>query len=123
MLSARWSRSLGVGLLVCAVLALWSWRLLSYSLEYLGQGGLVHCDNAFLSNSLQQPRDGGIIEREPVVFGRNIDIAEANLFGRKRKLCTAVGTLALFDKAFFVQQEETPANHYRALCELFCNLC
>jgi hypothetical protein len=67
----------------------------------------------------KQACDGGVVQDEPVVFGGDIDVAEADLLGRELELGSAVGSFALLDQALLVQKEETPANHYGALCELF----
>src|ERR1035437_224355 len=93
------------------------------ALEHLGQGGFIHGENPFRANSLQEAGDGWIVEYEPIIFGCDVDIAEADLLGRKLELGSAVGSLTLLDQALLVQQQETPANHHCALCELFCDCC
>lgn len=95
--------------------------LLVNALEHLGQGGFIHGQEPLRANSLQEAGDGWVVEDEPVIFGCDIDVAESDLLGRDLELGSAVGPFALLDQAFFVQEQETPANHYCALCELFCN--
>ena len=65
----------------------------------------------------------GIVQYEPVIFRGDVDVAKADLLGRELELGAAVWSFALLDESLFVQQEKTSANHYCALCELFCNCC
>ena len=117
--------SLRVSLFVCAVavLALCRRGFLPDAFQDLGERGLVHRKHTLCPYPLQKSRYGWIVHYQPVVFRCDVDIAEADLLWGKCQPCPAMGSLTLFDKAFFVKQEETPANHYRALCELFCYLC
>ena len=91
------------------------------ALEHLGQGGLVHGEEAFGPDALKNSGDTRIVECKPVIFGRNVDVTEANLLGWELELGSAVGTLALLDQAFLMQEQEAAANHYCALSERFRN--
>ncbi len=115
---------LGGGFFVdCAVLGFGSGSAFFDSFEHLSEGGFIHRGEAFATDSLEQAANGGVVEDEPVAFGGDVDISEADLLGGELELGSAVRTFALFDEAFFVEKEEATANHNRALCELFRDCC
>jgi hypothetical protein len=91
------------------------------ALQHLGQGGLVHGEETFGPDALEDAGDTGIVECEPVIFSCNVDVTEANLLGWELELGSAVGTFALLDQAFLMQEQEAAANHYCALCKRFRN--
>ena len=98
------------------------WGVFLDAFEHLGQGGLVHGGEAFGADALEQAGDGWVIEYEPIIFGGDVDVAEADLLGGELELSAAVRSFALLDEALLVQEQETPANHYSAFCERFRNL-
>lgn len=102
-----------------AVLRLGIGRLLFDALEHLGQGGLVHGEQPFGADAFQQAGDGRVIEYEPIVFGGDVDIAEADLLGGELEFCSAMRTLALLNQALLVKQQKTAANHHCALGKSF----
>ena len=72
------------------------------ALEHLGQGGFIHGENPFRANSLQEAGDGWIVEYEPIIFGCDVDIAEADLLGWELEFGAAVRSFALLDQALFM---------------------
>lgn len=97
--------------------------LFSQALEHLGQGGLIHGEKAFLTDPLEEASHGRIVHLEPILFGGDIDIAQANLLGWDLEPGPSVGAFPLFDEAFVMEEKETTPHHDSAFVEGFCNLC
>jgi hypothetical protein len=93
-----------------------------HALEQAGEGGVVHGQDTFAAGAFEQAVDGGIVEHEPVGFGGDIDVAEADLLGVELELCAAVGPFALLDEAFLMEEKKAAANHDGALGESLRNL-
>jgi hypothetical protein len=99
--------------------ALALWGVLLDAFEDLGEGGFVHGGEAFGADAFEEAGDGGVVHGEPVVFGCDVDIAEADLLGGKFEAGTAVGTFALLDEALLLEEEEAAADHDGRFGELF----
>jgi len=96
--------SVGRALRSSAVLSLGGRGVLPDALQHLRQGGLVHGQQTLGAHAFQNAGDSGIVEHQPVVLRRNVDVAKADLFGREPKFGSAVRSLALFDEALLVQK-------------------
>ena len=97
--------------------------LLAQALEHLGQSGLVHGENTFFTDTLEQPTHRWIVHLKPVRFSCDVDVAEADLLGWDFEAGASVGAFALLDEAFAVEKKEATSNHDSAFVEGFCNLC